>query len=366
MSAKLRAMPKGRTPVFSLGMDIFHTNCKDDFSVAQTFSLLYRRFAIGISSAPSRTFEPTGDPQNRLLPSSKVNVAPRPIRWGEGKDLSAGRVRPSGIAHRKSSIPSPHRMGRGLGRGALQLSATAFFRRRRATDGRRCSRLKVCATTSGVRRRDALSCRGFTLIELLVVIAVIGILASLLVPALSQAKAKAQETRCLNNLKQLGLATLMYAEEHKGLIQIDAPLDPGSTWGSILSTNQNLKSFDIFVCPLYSPKRFTNWFKTYGVRQDPVRESTSGEFGEILKTDAIVKPTEYLHLTDTTSRGRQGIGAEQYYYFRVESDREVHARHKQKANGLFIDGHVEGCKRPRLEGLGISGLYDKDTVPAYY
>ena len=208
--------------------------------------------------------------------------------------------------------------------------------------------------------------RGFTLIELLVVIAIMGILMSLLFPALSQAKAKAQEARCLNNLKQLGLATIMYAEDHKGFVQIDAPLDPGVTWGSILSTNQNLKPFEVFVCPAYAPRRFTNWFKTYGARLDPLPENTAGEFGEILKTESIAKPFEYLHLADTTSRGRQGIGAEQYYYFRIDAEKQVHARHDRKANGLFIDGHVEGARRSRLEGLGITALYAADTVPAYY
>lgn len=207
---------------------------------------------------------------------------------------------------------------------------------------------------------------GFTLIELLVVIAVIAILASLLLPAISQAKSKALETKCLNNLKQLGLSTLMYAEEHRGWIQIDAPLEPGVTWASILSTNQNLRPFDLFVCPIYAPKRFTNWFKTYGVRQDPLPEYSGGDFGEILKTDAIPKPSEYLHLADTTSRGRQGIGAEQYYYFRADSEKEVHARHRKKANGLFIDGHVEGANRKRLEGLGVTALFEVDSVPAYY
>ena len=65
-----------------------------------------------------------------------------------------------------------------------------------------------------LRGITAKSIGGFTLIELIVVIAIIAILAALLLPALSRAKAKAQAIVCLNNLKQLQLAWIMYVEDN--------------------------------------------------------------------------------------------------------------------------------------------------------
>jgi prepilin-type N-terminal cleavage/methylation domain-containing protein len=134
----------------------------------------------------------------------------------------------------------------------------------------------------------------FTLIELLVVIAIIGVLASLLLPAFGKAKARSRNAVCINQLRQLGMATRLYTDEHNNILPTaeilpSMPVDPArplpricdvlGPYAGRVNAGTNV-SASVFKCPADTVGRFASEGSSYqwnaelnGHRMD---ETTSG------------------------------------------------------------------------------------------